>query len=109
MAKTAQSVVPLILACTGNTAITSMTQVNGGAVFRKSGIEAGGRIVLGTATAATVLVKDGTGRVLYNAAVTASTDIPAGPAGVTGPITVTATSVSNSTTGTFTVYWWVKK
>lgn len=78
--------------------------------FGSPGIDAGGRIVLGTATTAKVLVVDSTGKVLHSAAsaVVADTTIDPTGAGVVGPISVTVTEISNAA-HTLTVYWSVKK
>jgi len=88
----------------------SLLQDNGpraGKDFGGPGVEAGGRIVMTTATTAHVLVEDATGKVLHDATITVDTDIDPIPAGVMCPLTATATSVSAA--GTLTVYWSVKK
>jgi hypothetical protein len=95
---------------TDSLAISSATQgVANAADWKASGIEAGGRVDLGTATTADVLVKDGTGKVLISTVTyTSDTDILPIPTGVTGPITVTVTNISNAA-HTLKVHWWVKR
>lgn len=107
---TRETVVELMQAITGNidASSTGMRQAKNGKIFGSSGIEAGGRIVLGTATTADVLIVDATGKILHNATVTSNKTIDPIPAGVKGPISVAVTNISNSA-HTLTVYWWVKK
>lgn len=71
-----------------------------------SGIDAGGRVDLGTATTAVVTVVDSIGRVLINGVTyTSDTDISPTAAGIVGPLLATVAS-SN---GTLTVRWNVLK
>lgn len=109
MARPQRTVIPLSASITGNVADQELIQPNGRGLGG-SGIEAGGRIVLGTATTAEVLVKDGMGKVLHSAAspVIANVDIDPISHGIKGPLTVTVTNISNSA-HTLTVYWSVKK
>ena len=88
-----------------DSAITTGKVAGGGA-----GIEAGGRIVLGTATTVKVEVLDATGKVLHSngTAVTANKDIQPVAHGVQLPLTVTTTEISNSA-HTVTVHWSVKR
>lgn len=102
----------LKLAITGNVADQKLLgrQNRTDLPYGGTGIDAGGRIALGTATTAKVSVVDATGRVLHSPtnAVTASVDIPPTAAGVVGPLLVTVTEISNAA-HTLTVYWSVKK
>lgn len=106
-----QTVVDLTAAITGNVASQQMVRVYDGAAFGEAGIEAGGRIVLGSGTT-TVKVKivDNTGKVLYSDAnaVTANTDIAPIPTGIRGPLYVTTTNI-NDVTKTVTIYWFIKR
>ena len=96
-------------AITGNVTDQEMLQVRNSRKFGSPGIEAGGRIVLGTATTADVTVKDANGKVVYSATgITANTDINPVPTGVKGPLKVTVANISNSA-HTLTVYWVVRK
>ena len=108
---TLQNTVQLKASITGTVAAQEMKLNNNSQFsFGSPGIEAGGRIVLGTATTAKVLVTDQTGKVLHSAAsaVTSNTDIDPIPAGVQGPLLVTVTEISNSA-HTLTVYWTVRR
>jgi len=100
-----RTVEALTLACAGDVTAKSMTNVKTGRVFGSAGIEAGGRIVLGTATTASVSVVDSNGVVLTSGTVTSNTTVAPVPRGVQGPLKVTV-SASN---GSLTVYWSVKK
>lgn len=104
-----ERVVVLTAAITGNVASQSMLnrKLNSRA-FGSAGLDAGGRVDLGTATTADVVVKDTLGKVIYSATVTSDTDISPTAAGVQGPLKVTVTNISNSA-HTLTVYWYVRK
>lgn len=93
---------------TGTTAGTNLTP-NTSRTWTGTGIEAGGRIVFGTATSATVAITDARGVALYpSTAIVASTTIAPVPRGVKGPITVVVSAISNSA-HTLSVYWTVRK
>lgn len=98
MAIPKQRVVELRLDITGNVADQPMLQTKNGRTFGSAGIETGGRIILGTATTAKVLIKDANGKVLHDnaSAVTASKTIDPVPTGVKGPLVVTVTEISNA-------------
>jgi hypothetical protein len=98
----------LVAAITGNVTNQEMTATRGDRTFRGGGIEAGGRIVLGTATTVDVVVADGRGRQLYSGTVVANTNIDPVPVGIAGPIKVTTTNISNAA-HTLTVYWSIKE
>ena len=106
----ARTVDNIKLDVTGNTAGSAMRDRQGNRNYGGTGIDAGGRIALGTATTAKVAVTDATGRVLHSPtnAVTASVDIPPTAAGLVAPLTVVVTEISNAA-HTLTVYWSVKK
>lgn len=93
----------------GNVSNQEMVASTGDRTFRRSGIEAGGRIVLGTATTVDVTVVDGVGRVLYSSTgVVASVTIDPGPRGVVPPLKVTTANIS-SASHTLSVYWSVRE
>jgi len=74
-----------------------------------AGIEAGGYIDLGTnVTSVTVTVEDKNGKVIYGPTATTS-DGKVDPVahGVTMPLRVTITAISDGTAAI--IYWWVKK
>lgn len=89
---------------TGNVSSEPLLNTRGDRPFRGGGVEAGGRIVLGTATTADVLVTDGVGRELYNGTVTDDVTIDPASRGVVAPISVTVTNISNAA-HTLSVYW----
>ncbi len=95
-------------AITGNVSNQQMVDYYDGSTFVGAGIEAGGRIDLGTATTAVVTVTDSLGKVLYTGTVTVDTDVSPTPMGVKAPLFVTVTSISNSA-HTLTVYWFLKR
>lgn len=102
-------VASLYASITGNVTDQEMLRSTGDRTFRGGGIEAGGRIVLGTATSADVTVKDSTGRVLYSSTgVVANTTIDPAPRGVVGPLKVTVANISNAA-HTLSVYWSVNE
>lgn len=95
-------------AITGNVAAQEMKRQYRDLALGGDAIEAGGRIDLGTATTADVVVKDANGTVLHNATITSDTDVAAAAKGVRLPLNVTVTNISNSA-HTLTVYWSVRK
>lgn len=111
-----QSVTTLVAEITGNVSSQEMKlledsaittgKVAGGGAF----VEAGGRIVLGTATTVKVEVVDALGKVLHanTLAVTVNQDTDPIPAGVQLPLKVTTTAISSGA-HTLTVYWSVKR
>lgn len=74
------------------------------------GIEAGGRVVLGTATSADVNVLDANGTVLLTSTTVGvgNLDIEPDAHGVMMPLKVIVANISNAA-HTLTVYWFVKK
>lgn len=106
MSKPQRTVVDLIASVTGDGTF-AMKKARYLTAWGGTGIEAGGRIVLGTGTTGKFQITDANGKVLYSnaAAVTTNTDIAPIPAGILGPITIVATA----TDGTFTIYWSVKR
>lgn len=104
-----ETVVQLSAAVTGNVTSQELVQAKNGRTFGSSGIEGGGRIVLGTATSVDVQVVDATGVVLLaTTTITSNTTIDPVPRAVKGPLTVTTTNISNAA-HTVTIYWSVKK
>lgn len=101
-----RTVTELVAAFSGNDTV-ELTNAKSGRKFGGPGIEAGGRIQLGTATTAEVAVTDANGRVLHSAAaaVTTDTDIAPVPMGVKAPLTATVTNAD----GSLEVFWSVKK
>ncbi len=94
---------------TGNVVDQELIQVRNDRAFGSPGIEAGGRVVLGTATTADVTVTDATGKVLLNqASIVANLDIDSQANGIKGPLKVTVANISNAS-HTLTVYWSVRK
>jgi hypothetical protein len=100
----------LIASITGDVIDQEMVKVKDGNRYGGPALEAGGRIVLGTATTVKVLVEDQNGVVLHSAAaaVTANVDIEPIPQGVKLPLLVTTTEISDAA-HTLTVYWSIKK
>lgn len=88
-----------------DTNAVQLVQAHNGRVFGSAGVEAGGRIVLGTATTGHIVVYDSVGKVLHDTVVTSNKTIDPIPAGVKGPIFVD----QSSSDGDFTIYWSVKK
>lgn len=104
-----KTVIVVKAAITGNVTAQAMLDYNDGSPAGFAGIEAGGRIVLGTATLADVTVKDALGKTIYSdTAIAASTDIDPIPVGVLGPLNVTVANISNAA-HTLTVYWSIKR
>lgn len=103
-----RTVTSLVAAITGNVAAQEMLQQHNDRQFGSPGIEAGGRIVLGTATTVDVVVTDANGKVLYNDTVVADVDINPVAHAVQGPLMVTTTNISNAA-HTLSVYWGIKK
>lgn len=105
-----QTVLTLKANITGNVTNQELLQADNGRTFGSPAIEAGGRIILETATTVRVLITDANGVVLHSAgtAVTANKDISPIPRGVQGPLYVTTTDIS-SPTHTLTVIFYVKK
>lgn len=93
---------------TGNVVGQEMVRRRGERTYRAAGIEAGGRIVLGTATTVDVTVTDANGVVLYDGTVTSDTTVDPVPRWVDGPISVTTENISNSA-HTLSVYWGIKE
>lgn len=109
MSSPQHTVVTYKAAITGNVSNQEMLDYTDGSHLGGAGIEAGGRIDLGTATTADVTIKDQLGKTVYSkVAVVADVDIDPVAAGVVGPLTVTVANISNAA-HTLTVYWFVKK
>lgn len=104
------ALVNVVASITGDVAAQEMLKQRNGLPARFSGIDAGGRINLGTATTVKVLVEDQDGVVLHSAAaaVTEDTDIDPVPRGVRGPLKVTTTEISNAA-HTVTVTWGIRR
>lgn len=109
MSSQPSTVLTVSSAFTGNATDQQMKHIGEARVFNGAGIEAGGRVVLGTATSADVTVKDSLGRVIYAATgIVSNTDIEPTPMGIHGPLLVTVANISNAA-HTLTVYWSVKR
>lgn len=108
MSKPQNTVVDLELAITGNLSVTSLPRRLRGGTTYGSGLDAGGQIEMGTATSAAVLVTDANGIVLHNATITDDTTVEPTAQGISGPLKVTVTSISNAA-HTLTVRWKLKK
>ena len=111
MAHPIRSVVPLRADITGDVTTQAMLQDDDqqGLPAGGPGLEAGGRVVLGTATQVDVTVLDANGLVLYDVnALGADIDIEPDAHGVMMPLTVTTDNISDAA-HTLTVYWFVKK
>lgn len=105
---TQSNVITVKAATSGNVAAQVFTHFDGKALKGQSVIEAGGRIVLGAGvTSVGVLVVDATGKVLHNATITVSTDVPPVPQGAMLPFYVTTTSIAGGTI--VTTYWQVRQ
>lgn len=103
------TVLQLKASITGNVVAQVFLQAKNGKQWGGDGIEAGGRVVLGTATTADVLVTDTQGKVLKaTTTFAANGTIDPIPAGVKGPLLVTITNISNAA-HTLTVFWNVKR
>lgn len=102
-----RTVTELSATITGAASNVPLLQPNG-REFGSPGVEAGGFIELLTATSATLSIRDSRNRLLYSNSITASTSVPAAASGVTGPLTVTVSAISNSA-HSLKVTWWVKK
>ena len=99
----------LVASITGNVTDQAMVRQYRSLHFGGAGIEAGGRIVLGTATSVDVTVKDQNGKVLYTATgITANVTIDPIAAAIQGPLLVTTANISNAA-HTLSVYWGVRK
>ena len=108
MSNLKNTVVDLTLAITGNVSAQSLARRKGGGTSYGSGLDAGGRIDLGTATTAVVTITDSLGVVLHSGTVTTDTTVAPTAQGLQGPILVTVASISNSA-HTLTVSWKIKK